>query len=86
MPPTHDYKVQIGKGKKNAIMKNKYSNHRVRRIPGSPLMLNIVMSMVFIVGRQIGEPARRYTQRVGPEEEVRIVRERRGIEEPREVQ
>ena len=49
-------------------------------------MLFIVMSIIFIVGRQIGDPARMYLQMVGNEDDVRLVRERMGLEDPIHVQ
>ena len=67
-------------------MKKIFSNFLVRRFLGSLLMLFIVMSIVFIVGRQIGDPARMYLQMVGSEDDVRLVRERMGLEDPMYVQ
>jgi peptide/nickel transport system permease protein len=67
-------------------MKNLYSNFLIRRFIGSLLMLFIVMSIIFIVGRQIGDPARMYLQMVGNEDDVRLVRERMGLEDPIYVQ
>ena len=67
-------------------MKNLYSNFLIRRFIGSLLMLFIVMSIIFIVGRQIGDPARMYLQMVGNEDDVRLVRERMGLEDPIHVQ
>ena len=67
-------------------MKKIFNNFLIRRFLGSLLMLFIVMSIVFIVGRQIGDPARMYLQMVGSEDDVRLVRERMGLEDPMHVQ
>ena len=67
-------------------MKKIFSNFLIRRFFGSIILLFIVMSIVFIVGRQIGDPARMYLQMVGSEDDVKLVRERMGLEDPIHIQ
>jgi len=67
-------------------MKTIFNNFLARRFLASLLLLFIIMSAIFAVGRQIGDPARMYLQMVGSEDDVILVRERMGLEDPMYVQ
>lgn len=67
-------------------MKKIYNNFLIRRFVSSLILLFVVMSIVFLVGRQIGDPARMYLQMVGSEDDVKLVRERMGLEDPIHIQ
>lgn len=58
----------------------------VRRLLGSIVLLLLVMSVVFIADRQIGDPARMVLGISATEEDVRELRERMGLDDPLLVQ
>ncbi|MGI9419741.1 MAG: ABC transporter permease [Geminicoccaceae bacterium] len=58
----------------------------VRRVLGSMALLLLVMSIVFVADRQIGDPARMVLGISATEQDVRALRERMGLEDPWLVQ
>ena len=62
------------------------SSYFARRLLGSIVLLVIVMSVVFIADRQIGDPARMVLGISATDEDVAAVRERMGLNDPFLVQ
>ena len=59
-----------------------FGSYFVRRLLSSLVLLVIVMSVVFVADRQIGDPARMVLGISATEEDVRVVRERMGLNDP----
>ncbi|MEM7023662.1 MAG: ABC transporter permease [Pseudomonadota bacterium] len=63
-----------------------FADYLLRRLLASVILLLVVMSVVFLADRQIGDPARMVLGISATEDDVRELRERMGLEDPLWVQ